>query len=49
MYLPHEPLPQEAIGAGLLLGTMGAGVGGLFGLLMGEDAAPIATGVYHAR
>jgi hypothetical protein len=36
MYLPHEPLPQEAIGAGLLLGTMGAGMGGLFGLLMGE-------------
>lgn len=47
MYLPHEPLPQEAIGAGLLLGTMGAGIGGLFGLLMGETAAPIAAGVHE--
>jgi len=43
MYLPHEPLPQEAIGVGILLGTLGAGVGGIFGLLMGVfNLAPCA-------
>ena len=44
MYLPHEPLPQEALGAALLLGTFGARVGGLLGLLLGAlNLAPCAV------
>jgi len=44
MYLPHEPLPQEAIGLSLLLGAISARIGGLFGLLMGKLDALSASG-----